>query len=159
MAIALGAQATGSSPGTATTERTASLTLSAGDLVVVLATDRDDGGVTGVSGSVNGAYTQAGTGAATGGTARASIWYFENASAGSETITVTYGGSVRGWFNASRWTGAATSSALEDQGSNTNASGTTHNAASITFTGPGLIVEAAASLVTPRKPKATGSRG
>jgi hypothetical protein len=142
MAIAFGAQAVNASPSSAATTHTASLTTSAGDLVVVLVGERDYTGVSGVSGSVNGAYTQAGTAVAEGaGETRAEIWYFENSGAGTETITVTFNGSTRAGINASRWTGAATSSALEDNGGATNASGTTHNSGSITFTGPGLIIE------------------
>jgi hypothetical protein len=142
MAIAFGAQAVNASPSSAATTHTASLTTSAGDLVVVLVGERDYTGVSGVSGSVNGAYTQAGAAVAEGaGETRAEIWYFENSGAGTETITVTFNGSTRAGVNASRWTGAATSSALEDNGGATNASGTTHSSANITFTGPGLIIE------------------
>lgn len=142
MAIAFGAQAVNASPATAATTHTATLTTSVGDLVVVLVAERDYSGTSGVSGSVNGAYTQAGATVLEGaGETRAEIWYFENSGAGTETITVTFNGSTRAGINASRWTGAATSSALEDNAGATNASGTTHSSGSITFTGPGLIIE------------------
>lgn len=141
MAIAFGAQAASSNGTTTQVSHTVSLSLSAGDLVVVLIAIRDDTAISSVTGSVNATYTAAGTvqyNAAHGG--RAAIYYFENSAAGSETVTVTTAATSRKGINVSRWTGAATSSALDQNNGNNNASGTAHNAGAITTTGAGLVI-------------------
>lgn len=141
MAIALGAQAINATPGTSATSHTVSLTVSAGDLVVLCVGVRDDFAIDSVSGSVN-SYTLAGSVTRdTGSGHRAAIYYCENASAGSETITVSFGAnSARAYLNASRWTGAKTSGALDQTNGGQNASGTSHTSGSVTATGSGVAV-------------------
>jgi hypothetical protein len=143
MAIALGAQAINSTPGSSATTHTAALTFSSGDLVVVCTASRDNVAVTSVGDSVNGAasYTRAGAAGYDASTGwYAEIWYFENSGSGAATITVTWASGVRAGINAQRWTGAATSSALDQNNENTNASGTSHPHGSITTTGAGLMI-------------------
>lgn len=144
MAIALGAQAVNTTPASSSTTHTASLTLSTGDLVVVCVACRDNVAVSSVGDTVNGAasYTRAGAAQfdATDGT-YSEIWYFENSGAGAATITVTWASAVRAGLNASRWTGAATASALDQNSGNNNGPGVTaHTAGSITTTGAGLMI-------------------
>lgn len=142
MAIALGAQAGNATPSTTATTHTATLTLSTGDLAIVLVSSRDGGNtIDSVVGDVNGAYTRVGTDQYdTSGNGRVSCWRFENCASGSEIVTVTFSATSRAAVNFSRWTGAATASALDQTNAQNNASGTAHNCGSITTTGAGLIV-------------------
>lgn len=143
MAIAFGAQATNATPTTTSVTHTAQLTLSAGDLAVVLISARDDQAISSVVGDVNGEYTVAGTvnhQAATG--QRSAIYHFQNCASGTETVTVTWAGTVRASINFSRWTGAATTGALDQTNELDNVATTTPNHGSITTTGAGLIVTA-----------------
>ena len=151
MAIALGAQAVNGSPGGAALTHTASLTFSAGDLAVVCVACRDNVAVSSVGDTVNGAasYTRAGAAVVNGDGLYAEIWYFENSGAGAATITVTMASSARAGVNASRWTGGATSSALDQNSGNTNAGTTTHTAGSITTAGAGLMIAAYQTTASP----------
>lgn len=139
MAIAFGAQDTNDTPGSASTTHTATLALSTGDLAIVLISVRDDAAISSVIGDVNGSYTVAGTVNYHGGQ-RSAIYYFENCTAGTEIVTVTWGVGVRAGVNFSRWTGAATSSALDQTNEQDNTTTTTPHHGSITTTGAGLIV-------------------
>lgn len=145
MAIALGAQAVNSSPGSSQTTHTASITLSAGDLVVCCVTLRDNRTITSVTGTVNATYTQIGTEVSNSNDgSKSALFYFENSAAGSETVTLTLDTAGRAGLNVSRWTGAATSGALDqNDGAAITSAGTSHNSGSITTTGAGLIAVAA----------------
>lgn len=145
MAIALGAQAVNSSPGSSQTTHTASITLSAGDLVVCCVTLRDNRTITSVTGTVNATYTQIGTEVSNSNDgSKSALFYFENSAAGSETVTLTLDTAGRAGLNVSRWTGAATSGALDqNDGAAITSTGTSHNSGSITTTGAGLIAVAA----------------
>src|SRR5687768_9424668 len=145
MAIALRSQnvATATAPGDGigSVALTAGNAPQAGDLVVICIAERNGNTVSSVVGSLNGAYTQA------VGAGLANIWYFANSAAGDETITVTMGTvSLTFYMNASAWSGAMTSSVLDQTGSVSNASGTNHDHAntSITTTTAGLIVTCSA---------------
>ena len=151
MAIALGAQAVNATPGSSATTHTASLTFSSGDLVVVSIASRDNVAVTSVGDSVNGAasYTRSGTAQLEGSGYYAELWYYTNSGAGAATITVTWGSAVRAGVNASRWTGAATTSAIDQNNGTNNTSGTTHTHGSITTTGAGLMISALSTVGAP----------
>lgn len=129
-------------PGASTTH-TVNITLVAGDHVVVSVALRTDATISSVAGSTNGAFAQAGT-HQTDTTTRSAIYYFENATGGAETITVTTGASVVAYVNVSAWTGIRTSGSLDQNNGASNASGTSHSHGSITTTGAGVIVTASA---------------
>lgn len=152
MAIALGAQAVNGSPGSSSSTHTISLTLVASDLIVVCVSTRDNVAVSSVGDSVNGAasYTRAGSRQEdTGQGISTEIWYFQNSGAGAATITVTMASSARAGCNASRWTGAATSSVLDQNNGNNNGNGTAHVAGSITTTAAGLMVASYQTTASP----------
>lgn len=147
MAIAFGAQASGVQTSAADTTIEATITAVAGDLITVLIVARDVVTISSVVGSLNGAYTAAGALQTTpASNDRAAIYYFENSSGGSETVTVTFSANVRGSINVARWTGAATSGALDqNNGQSNNPATTTPHHGSITTTGAGLIVTSMAA--------------
>lgn len=153
MAIALGAQAVNATPGTTSTTHTVALTFSAGDLVVVCVACRDNVAVSSVGDSVNGAasYTRAGAAQQDVGDGTiAELWYFQNSGAGAATVTVTFAATARAGVNGSRWTGAATSSALDqNSGNNNGPTVTAHTAGSITTTGAGLMIASYQTTASP----------
>lgn len=137
---ALGAQATGNGSVSAPTLAVGPLTCSSGDLLVLCFAGRDaTNTVDSVVGSLNGAFTRCRADQISGNNV-SSMWYFQNSGAGDETVTITYSANSRGEANLSRWTGIATTNALDDSNGATNASGTAHNAGSIDATGAGVIV-------------------
>jgi hypothetical protein len=145
MAIAFGAQAVNATPGTSASTHTATLALSAGDLVLVSVASRDTFGastITTCTGTVNATYTMAGTQGYNAGAGNSAIFYFANSASGTETVTVSFSGSVRAEVNISRWTGAATASVLDQSNNGSNGSvtaGNPHTFGSITTTGTGVI--------------------
>lgn len=116
------------------------VTLSAGDLVVVLLRERD-GSTMAVSDSVNGPYTRARAAPITIGVAE--IWYKQNSSAGTANFTVT-GGSQRDYVVAV-FSGAATSGGADVTNGATSANGTSHTHGSITPSASAIIVTAFAT--------------
>lgn len=141
MAISFGAQAVNSTSGTSQTTHTATLALSAGDLVIVSCGTRDNVTLDSVTGTVNATYTLVDPVVLNSNNSnRSGIFYFQNSAAGTETVTLTLSAAGRAGVNISRWSGASTTSALDqDDGASTIVSGTSHNAGSITTTGAGLI--------------------
>jgi hypothetical protein len=109
---------------------------------VVVTANRDNAAVSSVGDSVNGAasYTRAGDANSDANGNYAELWYFEGSDAGSATVTVTFSATSRAGINASRWTGADDSSALDQNSENDNTSATAHTAGSITTTGAGLMI-------------------
>lgn len=147
MAIEFGAQTVNTDYGTSATTHTATLTLEAGDLVVVGIGSRDGAtAVSSVHDSVNGAgspYTEVLQRYWVANGIRAALYFFQNSAAGSATITVTHGSAARCGFNVSRWTGAHLTSALDQSNGADNTSTTgPHSHGSITTTGAGLMVTA-----------------
>lgn len=141
MAIALGAQ--NSATNASTTSHTITLTLTAGDLVVLCVSERNYSAVSSVTGTVNATYSTARTmnQDPDGGTG-AGIYYFENSAGGSETITLTTAGSITTYMNVARFTGAKTSGALDQSNEADNVSATAHVHGSITTTGASVICTA-----------------
>jgi len=142
MAIAFSSQAVNSTSGTSQTTHTATLTLSAGDLVVVCVGTRDGVTIDSCVGSLNGAYTLVDpTIVNTNNSNKSAIFFFENSASGSETVTVTLSAAGRAGVNISNWTGAATSGAADqDDGNFITSAATSHTSGSITTTGAGLII-------------------
>lgn len=142
MAIAFGAQAINPTSTTTSVTHAATLSASAADLLalVVMCRDTDDAPIS-VVGSLNGAFTQAGTTQGAGGGGRsAGIWFFQNSAAGTEIATVTWGGSVRAAINLSRWTGAHLTSVLDQNSGESGGAATAHDCGGITTTGSGLVL-------------------
>ena len=158
MAIALGAQAINATPATSATSHSASLTAVNGDLLVVCIGIRDDVAIDTVTGAIN-TFTIAGsvTREASSGH-RAAIYYCENATGGSETVTVTFAGgaSARAYLNISRWTGAATSSALDKTNGSANTSAASHASGAITAAGAGVAICAAKQSGAPTETDTAG---
>ena len=113
--------------------------ITAGSLIVVCMHCRSTGGCVSVSGTLNGSYTQAVASAAEN-----AVFYFMNSASGNESLTLTFsGGPTANYGEAFEFTGIATTGALDQTNSNTNASGTSHSCGSITTTGAGVIVASA----------------
>lgn len=136
MAIALGNQAVNTT--SYSTTHTATLSVSAGDLLVACIA-RDDGvAISSVAGATNGAFTAA---VNVGGRAAAIYYLIAGSTVTNEVFTVTTGEATTLSVNISRWSGAKASGVLDQVNSTTNASSTTgHDHGSITTTGAGLIV-------------------
>jgi hypothetical protein len=122
---------------------TRALTATAGSLLVATIVCRDGTDITGVSDTVNGAWSVAlKTGASSG--RRAAIYYRMNSGAGSLTVTVTLAASETALsFAVSEWSGIATTSALDQSNEATNFGATSHSHGSITTTGAGVIITSA----------------
>lgn len=105
---------TENSGSTSTLSYTSNLT--AGSLSV-LCVGNYPSGITSVSGSTNGAYTQAVT-YGDGGNNYVEIWYRANVSAGAETLTITPTSASGNYITAvaQEWSGMATSSPLDRTG-------------------------------------------
>lgn len=151
--IALGAETAAVQAETGTTCTTGALTASVGDLITVTIGARltETTTISSVSGSLNGAYTQA----VSHGGNRVRIYYFANSAGGSETVTVTMTGTITIGVicGAQRWTGAATV-APADQTNTASNSATSHPHGSITEA-DGLILTVAAESATNTETVAT----
>lgn len=112
MAIALGAE---NDSITAGTTGTATVTASAGDLLVLCWVIRNGATFVSIVDTQLQTWVEVTTPVFASG-ARAGIHFFPNAAAGSTTVTLTAGSSDTIILNLSRWTGAATSSALDTFG-------------------------------------------
>lgn len=132
---------------TAGTSGTATVAVSAGDLAVLTWVIRNGATLSSVSGSVNGAYTQAITRA--DGGARAGIHFFMASGAGTETVTLTAGASDTLLLNLTAWSGAHQTSVLDQTNSVLNSATTTHGHGSITTASDcGLIITCAGQAST-----------
>jgi hypothetical protein len=123
---------TGNNSTGTTSDTSASLTASAGDLWIASECYFDTAAPSSVQLDGSTAFTQARSDLP-GGSFRMAIYYLENVSSGSHTVTFNYPSSVafKRWF-VTRVSGAATSASLDGAGA--HATGTSTSAASGTFT-------------------------
>lgn len=108
-------------------------------LVAIRVTQTD----TGISDTVNGAWTCDAGANHSDGSQKAMICYFNNTGAGTPQLTLSLGGNSATYWNISEWSGVANSSpqdAVQDGGDISNPFVATTGGASLTSTTAGLIV-------------------
>lgn len=111
----------------------------AGNLLICIVAVRGGQTVSGVTDSRGNTWTLAVQ--STINTIRSEIWYAENSASGSNTVSVDF--SATGGYEVTvvEFSGAATSSSLDQTNSNVNTNTTTHSHGSITtYAGAGLII-------------------
>lgn len=142
MAFSLTQQQGSASVVNTTNDRTLTSVVAGSTLVVMIGNRTSTDLPTGISDTVNGAWTLTnGVGNGANGIA-SGIYFFPNSGAGSPVITVTYSASVTNIMAAQEW-GVSNSSVTEEaSNSASNAAGTTHSHGSVTTAGAGLILTA-----------------
>lgn len=137
-AQALRTDATGTDTGTVTTVSATLSGVQAGDLLVACTVERDGGSFTGISDTVNGAWTQVFSRAASA--ARVALYYKENSSSGNPVVTATYGSSTSPKIiAAAAFSGMATSTVLNTSANTSNAGVTAHPHGSISPSGTVMV--------------------
>lgn len=137
MAAVLRVQNTASGSGV-TSANCSLVGVQAGDRLIVLVRERDGGSISSVTSDLDGALTQDVQRAATA--AQAAIYDRPNATAGTHVITVTFGANRTFDFNASAWSGLATTGNADTTGNAGNSGTTSHNNGNITPSGVSLLI-------------------
>lgn len=104
--------------------------------MVVLRTTQTD---TGISDSVNGAWTCPAGANYSDGSAKVMICYFNNTGAGTPTLTLSLGGNSATYWNLTEWSGVANSSPEDGTSEGADAATPFSAGAGLTSTSAGLI--------------------
>lgn len=140
MAAALVQQANNSEGGVANTIAAALTGAASTNRLIMCITDRDGYAISGITDTVNGAWTLAGNGISAAAAARrAAIYSFPNGGAGNPTATATLAAASPKDASLSEWSGTGTGAA-DTSNSATSAAATSHSCGSITPSGASLLI-------------------